>query len=96
MVSVKKHINILGKKVEDRVTGYEGIVTSISFDLYGCIQALVNPGMNKDEKLAHQTWFDVGRLKITNDQPVMDVPDFEYGTVAEGKKGPAVKPPQKV
>jgi hypothetical protein len=41
-----KHLDILGYEVTDRVTGFKGVVTSISFDLYGCVQALVTPQLN--------------------------------------------------
>ncbi len=92
MVNIKHHLSFLGLKVKDRVTGYEGVVTSIGFDLYGCIQAIVNPGSDKDGKLQDSNWFDIGRLQILEETPVMDRPNFDYGDVAEGKKGPAEKP----
>lgn len=93
VVNIKKHLSLLGLQVKDRVTGFKGIVTSVSFDLYGCVQAIVNPGgLGKDGKLAEQAWFDIARLKVIDDKPVMEVPDFEYGPVAEGKKGAAEKP----
>lgn len=92
-IYIEKHMRLLGLKVKDRVTGFSGIVTSIAFDLYGCIQALVNAGMNKDGKLGDNTvWFDTNRLVISDGKPVMEVPDFEYGAVAEGRKGPEAKP----
>jgi hypothetical protein len=34
-------LKLLGTKVRDVVTGFVGIVTSVSFDLYGCVQAVV-------------------------------------------------------
>jgi hypothetical protein len=92
MVDVKKHLDLLGMKAEDKVTGFAGVITSISFDLYGCIQAIVNPGVDKDGKLKDQCWFDIARLKITGESPVMDRPDFQLGQLAEAKKGPAEKP----
>ena len=91
-MTIKKHLDLLGFRVEDKVTGMEGIVTSISFDLYGCIQAIVNPGMGKDGKLKDQVWFDVNRLKIIGDKPVMKVPNFDFGPHAEGDQGAAEKP----
>jgi hypothetical protein len=74
------------------VTGYAGIVDSVGFDLYGCIQALVNPGMDKDNKLQGGHWLDVNRLEVTDTTPVMDPPNFKFGKQAEGKQGPAEKP----
>jgi len=90
--NVKKHLDLLGCKVKDRVTGMKGVVSSISFDLYGCIQAIVNPGINKEGLPQECHWFDVSRLSVTSSTPVMKVPDFDFGTVAEGNKGPAEKP----
>ncbi len=92
-MSVKKHIDLLGLKVEDRVTGFRGVVTSIAFDLYGCVQAIVHPGMDKEGNLQAQNWFDIARLEVLEATPVMERPNFESGPQAEGKKGPAAKPP---
>jgi hypothetical protein len=92
-MSVKKHIDLLGMNVQDRVTGFRGVVVSVSFDLYGCVQAMVHPGMGKDGNLQEQHWFDVARLKVLQETPVMEPPNFESGPQAEGKQGPAAKPP---
>jgi hypothetical protein len=34
---VEQSVDFLGKKVRDKMTGRKGIVTSVCFDLYGCI-----------------------------------------------------------
>lgn len=91
-INLKKHLDLLGLKVEDKVNGIVGIVTCVGFDLYGCVQAIVNPGKGKDGKLEESVWLDVSRLKILCETPVIPVPDYDYGPVAEGKKGPAEKP----
>lgn len=92
MVNVKKHLNLLGMKVEDKVTEFKGVVTSVTFDLYGCVQALVHPGVDKDGEIMEQRWFDVSRLGVTSAEPVMERPDYEHGPQAEGKQGAAEKP----
>ena len=92
MVQVQKHLEYLGLRVKDKVSGFEGVITSVSFDLYGCIQVIVHPGTDKDGKLLEPCWFDIARLEVLGSEPVMDRPNFEYGLVAEGKKGPAEKP----
>lgn len=92
MENVKKHISLLGLEAQDLVTGFKGIITSISFDLYGCVQAVINRGLNKDGELSSGHWFDVNRLKILKDTPVMDVPNFVSGIQAEGKQGACEKP----
>lgn len=93
-MKVNENLFLLGKKAEDRVTGFTGVVVSISFDLYGCIQALLNPGMkkDKDQELGQQTWFDVGRLKILSEERVMDLPYYLNQQDTTGQKGPADKP----
>ena len=91
-MNIQKHLSLLGMKVEDRVTGFKGVVASISFDLYGCIQAIVNPGVDKTGKVMDSAWFDVNRLKILSKTPVMNRPNFEFGPVIEAKQGAAEKP----
>jgi hypothetical protein len=90
-MKLNEHMNLLGHRVEDRVTGFKGIVSSVCFDLYGCIQATVNPGIGKDGKPQDSHWFDVNRLKITSKTPVMERPVFEWTNenMAGGMKGPA-------
>jgi hypothetical protein len=102
MISIKKHLDMLGMVVEDRVTGFRGVVTSVGFDLYGCIQAIVNPGLDKDGRIGDQHWFDIGRLKLADgedgEEPVMTRPDFDFDSadgkkaIAEGHKGSAERP----
>jgi hypothetical protein len=92
MSNINKHMGLLGLKVKDKVTGMRGVVASVSFDLYGCVQAIVNPGMGQDGKLLEQVWFDVARLAVLDKKPVMQTPDFECGPQAEGRKGAAERP----
>lgn len=91
-MNIKNHLKLLGLRVEDRVTGLKGVVASVSFDLYGCVQAIVNPGLDKDKKPKDQLWFDVSRLKVLSDTPVMQLPNFDFGPQAEGRQGAAEKP----
>ena len=90
---IKKHLELIGHKVKDRVSDFEGVVISMSFDLYGCIQADVRPiSLDKDGKVQNGSWFDVSRLIVRSRKPLMDVPNYEWGEIAEGKKGPANLP----
>ena len=91
-MQVKKHMEILGCKVRDKVTGFEGVVTSVTFDLYGCVHVLVHPGLDKEGKICKQTWFDIGRLEKKNIKPVMEVPNFDWEDQGQALKGPAEKP----
>jgi hypothetical protein len=92
---IKKHLDLLGHMVKDKVSDFEGVVTSMSFDLYGCIQADVRPTtLGEDGYLKGGIWLDVSRLEVLTEKPLMDPPNFEWGEVAEGGKGPANLPPK--
>lgn len=92
MSDIEEIFTLLGLKVRDRVTGVEGIVVSISFDLYGCIQAILNRGFDENGKLKEQHWFDIARLEVVADKPVMERPDFTDLARKDGVPGPAEKP----
>ncbi len=89
---VQKHLSILGKRVKDHVTKSEGVAVSVCFDLFGCIQVALNPGLDKDGKQKDTFWMDISRLEVIGKKPVMDPPSFVQGQAAEGKHGPAEKP----
>ena len=91
-MNIEKHLEILGFTVRDRVTKATGVATTISFDLYGCIQVVVNPGVDKHGKAQESAWFDINRLEIISKTRVMEPPSFDFGVIAEGKKGAADKP----
>jgi hypothetical protein len=76
MNQIQKSMRLLGLRVRDKVTKHAGIVTSVSFDLYGCIQVIVTPEIDKDGKPGDGRWFDEKRLEILHPDPVMEVPDF--------------------
>jgi hypothetical protein len=86
---MKEHFKLLGFKVRDAVTGFEGVVESISFDLYGCVQAIVRPGLDKKKPndLGAGHWFDTKRLSAIGKVPVMAIPTFSE--VPGGSEKPA-------
>jgi len=86
----QKGMELLGLKAKDKVTGYEGVIESICYDLYGCVQACIRPTYTKNAKgeMVNAHWFDIGRLDV-HGKPVMEVPDF---AVAMVDHGPADKP----
>jgi hypothetical protein len=53
-----------GKRANDKVTGFEGIITAKAVYMYGCTQYLITPKVDKDGKKADGEWFDEGRIKI--------------------------------
>lgn len=87
-----KGMDLIGLKVQDKVSGQKGVVTSISYDLYGCIQASITPPTQgaKGEDQMYMIWYDISRLNVLSKKPVMKVPDFEEEDFEE--HGPAIKP----
>ena len=85
------HVSLLGKTAKDRITGFQGVIITVSFDLFGCVQAIVRPPADKDGKLIDAHYFDVNRLEIVDEKRVMPVPEFA-GKPAEYKHGPAERP----
>ena len=79
-------LRLLGLKVRDRVIWFSGVATSASYDLYGCTQIVVTPGLDKDGKPGEGHWYDLERLTLVDKKPVMFLP------VAATEKGPERKP----
>ncbi len=85
-------INNLGFKAKDIVTEFSGVVSSVGFNMHGHEQFTLTPRVDGDGKSNNESsWFDIPRLKLTSTKPVMGIPDFDKGYIAEGKKGPAEK-----
>lgn len=75
--SLDKHLALLGLKVKDKVTGFSGVAVNISFDIAGCVQALVVPEFNaKTRKQEESHWYDTKRL-TTSGKAVMPAPTFD-------------------
>lgn len=93
---IKETIDLLGLQAEDKITGTTGIIDSVCFDLYGCVNASLTPRTNKDGELPSARWFDVARLKVTKGKRVMAVPTFsKVDKPSTYDKGPATKAPPK-
>lgn len=73
---IEDAIGMLGFEATSKVDGFKGVVTSVSFDLSGCLQLYVSPRADKDMKLPGGIWIDINRLDITSKEPVMDQPEF--------------------
>lgn len=73
-----KYFDKLGFEARDRVTGFKGVISSLSFDLYGCICAVLTPTADpKESKIREGHWFDFKRLEFISKKPVMEVPAFD-------------------
>ena len=90
-------IDLLGRTVKDKITGGKGVVISVVFDLYGCIQVLATPGkLNNDGTLLPHIgggWIDLMRVTVVKGKRKMDRPYFnnKYSGFKE-VGGPAEKP----
>lgn len=91
MPDVAEYLAMLGKSGVDRVTGFAGTICSVSFDLFGCVQCVLTPPVDKDGKLQDGRWLDVNRILISNDRRAMPVPSYA-AKPAEHDHGPCDKP----
>lgn len=87
---IEETIQLLGNRGKDLVTGQEGVITSVSFDLFGCIQVILNPGKQPDGKLGDCSWYDRNRIVVEVGERVMPLPAF-LGTEHQ-PIGPELKP----
>lgn len=90
MSIIEEHLELLGTRMKDIVTGYEGMVDSVAFDAYGCVQASLRPSTIKGGKVPEGYWFDIKRLK-SNGARLMPVPPI-FTTPKGDEPGPASKP----
>lgn len=61
----------LGVTVIDKVTGFKGVVTGYVQYLTGCNQVLVVPPVKADGSYADSHWFDVQRLTVLDEAPIV-------------------------
>jgi hypothetical protein len=57
----------LGCIMKDKVTGFKGMVATVAFDAYGCVQVILRPmKLNADGKTQDGEWFDFNmRTSVT-------------------------------
>ena len=60
-------MEFMGKKAKDKITGFEGIITSKHIYLTGCNQYGIQPQVDKDGKVPEKNNFDEGRIEITGE-----------------------------
>jgi len=88
---ISRSLALLGTVMKDRVTGFTGMVSSVSFDAYGCVQCVLTPPKKKDGTLGDGHWFDVKRLQpVGAKQLRLMAPNFDKAFGDEG--GAAEKP----
>ena len=54
----------LGKLVQDKVTGMEGIATGLCVYMNGCTQYLVEPKVDKEGKKVKGEWVDAVQINV--------------------------------
>ena len=94
---ITETIDLLGRRATCKVTGFTGVIESVCFDLYGCVQAAVKPPLDEKGDPRDGRWHDVQRLTIDmTAEPVMARPDFAARPSLTPKtydRGPADKAP---
>lgn len=83
-------LNLLGYTAKDKVTGFTGVRTMVTFDLYGCVQVQLRPPVTRDSRLPAPLLFDIGRLSKVKVARVLAPPDYaSMGAPATHKHGPS-------
>lgn len=72
---MKEYLALLGTTMKDRVTGVTGMVSSVCFDAYGCIQLCLAQTVQPDGKVPDSYWMDEKRLEPAGPR-IMDAPAF--------------------
>jgi len=83
MSLVQESVNILGRYARDKITGIFGPITSVSFDLNGCVQCIINRGLDKDGKPYEGYWMDIQRMDLEPSDPIMPLPTQYQETAPE-------------
>lgn len=90
--NLQQYFDLLGLKAKDKVTGFEGVISSVAFDLYGCVQFVLLPPVDKEGKPKDGHWFDSNRVDLLGKKPVMVVPELKPLARRAETPGPADKP----
>jgi hypothetical protein len=75
----------IGDKVRDQITGLEGIVTGMTQWTTGCARAIVQPPVDKENKVPDGISVDVLQLAVTKPGP-------RHGAANTTKGGPRPTP----
>lgn len=85
---LKSHLEILGYVVEDKVSGFTGVLCSVDIALHGAINYAVSPkyqGPHAEQDSS--AWIPALNVNLISDKPVMACPNYEFGLQAEGNQG---------
>lgn len=75
---VEQILASMGLPATDKITGFKGVLISISFDVFGCIQGCLKPPVSKEGQDEKGGWFDINRLDFEKPKNrKMDCANFE-------------------
>lgn len=63
----------LGKLAKDKITGFEGVITSKHNYITGCAQYGLQPKIDKDGKIPDKQYFDEGRIEFLPADQILPV-----------------------
>lgn len=75
-----------GDRLEDKVSGFKGVVMVVAYYATGCIHYGLCPKINKDGDISDWQWLDESRLKL--DESKVVVFDIAEGTSGAMPNGP--------
>lgn len=67
-----KHDDVLGRKAEDRISGFKGVVSAYTKFVNGCVRVCLSPKVDKSGALPDGQWFDIEQVAVS-DKRVIDV-----------------------
>lgn len=62
---------LLGQRVREKLTGFEGIAVMSSLNLVGIERISVLSGIGKDGKMGEEFGFDINQLEVTDEKQVL-------------------------
>jgi hypothetical protein len=68
---MKRKHPMLGTKMRDTITGFEGVVVCYSQWLTGCNTFGLQAEVNKDGKVPETEWFDENRCEVIKAKPAV-------------------------
>jgi hypothetical protein len=80
------HVVELGDLVQDRVSGFTGIATSLTEYLNGCRRVQISPKVKDDNSLDNERYFDEPQLKVIESQAFKRVENSSEGARPGGPR----------
>lgn len=66
---------MLGKRAQDKITGFTGVIVGHIEYLTGCNQYGIAPPVDKDGKVQQTEWFDESRITVLGEGPTLGIPE---------------------